>query len=368
LKKFTISSAVPIWGLVSSDTKSSTDLDVVQSPYLYLPGQMSSLTSLGSIGSDNMPGLEFPKEALGTIYNGNLGNSIYGTIDYSGKTSSAMYAKWQQLMANANSTSRIIDLIFTDLAANGLVGTKSWFNSSNTIVGDYPSSNSKVKRQSSPTNTFSGQQATAKVPVRVYTRRIQYNYVYGIPAYASVLIAALIGTLTLLYLITGRTSLSKTRHYLCATSAGRLMSMLVYPGESEPQTATRTWARGVGAKRIRVGNSSAWRPVAVDPLPYPGKMNGPGHAVSMYTGDGSMHGSVSNLHGYENDMAPLIGTKPGFGSTIQMTPMQSPNPYPAPQHGGFQQEPQLQQQKYGYEQHHFASQQSGGCPAGGFGR
>ena len=74
-----------------------------------------------------MPGSDFHTEALATIYSAELGQDGSPTADYSGSTSFAMFAKWQILtLAQADGVARVIDLIFTDVAANGLVGTKSW--------------------------------------------------------------------------------------------------------------------------------------------------------------------------------------------------------------------------------------------------
>jgi hypothetical protein len=376
-----IESAPPVWGLVSSDTKPTKNLDVVKSPHLYLPGKLGTFTpSLSSIGNDNMPGLNFHVEALYTIYNGGLGDTVLGVADYSGQMSIGMYAKWQQLMASTNGTAHIVDLIFTDLAANALVGTKSWLESSNFIPGGDQSSssgNNKVKRQSTTPSTTS--QTTAKVPVRLFTRRIQYNYLYGIPASIAVLLSCLIGTLTLLYFITGKTSISKTKHYLHATSPGRIMSLFLYPGECEPQTSTSRWVRGVGGKKVHIGAKNGWRVVASERVEHPEKLSNTafGHGEAVYTGNAN----ATNLPGYENDMDPLIASeaKPHSGMAIQMTPLGSPMPGAQ---GGFQQQqqhqnqmPPQQQQQYHYGQHHVVSQvqgqgqyQQGGYPVGGFAR
>jgi hypothetical protein len=130
------------------------------------------------------------------------------------------------------------------------------------------------------------------------------------------------------------------------------MSLFLYQGESEPQMPTKRWVRSVGAKKVRIGNGTAWRPVASESVEHLEKL------TSSYTGAGAdVHGpvqytgSTTHLPGYEHDMNPLIESKPGVA--IQMTPMQSPNPMP--QHGGFQQG--HVQQGYQYGQHHVAAQQ-----------
>ncbi len=365
-KDLDIDSAPPIWGLVSSDAQPSKELDVITSPHLYLPGVTGAFSGLSSIGTDNMPGLDFPTDALSTIYRGDLGDSTVGTGDYSGKTSFAMFTKWQQLMSSANGVAKIIDLIYTDLSANGLVGTKSWLKESNDIPGGEDSTtangNNKIKRQSTTTSAGAAQ-ATARVPVRIYNHRIKYNYLFGIPAYFSLLVSVLVGTLTLLYLLSGRTSLSKTRKYLNVTSPGRIITSFVYAGESEPQVSTSRWKAGTGARKVRMGERTGWRPVAVERVQFPEKLNG--HGPVMYTGAGAepMHGSTSCSPGYANDTVPLIAGegKPVIGASIQMTPLQS-YASPVPTQGGLQQQQYMPQQGYQY------GQQSGAYPPGGFAR
>lgn len=303
----------PLWGLVSSDTQASPTLSVVKSPHLYLAGYVGPFSFLTSTTADNMPGVNFPVGALTTVYNGDLFSSSVGFGDYSGKTSFSMFAKWQKLAGTTNGTANIVNLIFADVAANALVGTKSWLPSSNSIPG---TDGGIQKRQQSPNPA----ESTAQVPVRVFTKQIRYKWVYGIPAYLSVLITGVVSFATLLLLCFGRTSISKTKAYLNATSPGRVLTLLTYPGECETQTPTSRWVRGVGAKKIRIGRP-LYVPNATQSLLYPGNFHSAGHGVAQQGG----------FNGYETDVDPLIDQKTGMA--IQLTPMSSPMP-PRPPQGG----------------------------------
>ncbi|OQV11208.1 hypothetical protein CLAIMM_15077 [Cladophialophora immunda] len=355
----TITDAIPLWGLVSSDTRESSALSVVKSPHLYLTAYMNAFTTgLGSTGTDNMPGLNFPTNALASVYNGDVFDSSTGYGDYSGKNSFAMYAQWQKLSATTNGTARIVNLIYTDVLANGLVGTKSWLPASDAIPGTTDGSTSTQKRKRAASSTATAESSsptTAQVPVQVFTRKIRYHWVYGIPAYMGVFLTGIVGFMTLVLLCLGRASPSKMRTYLNATS----------PGISEA-LGTRCW-RKEGPHR-----KATWVPHASQPLLYPEKL-------FAY---GSSPGATNN-HGFEpeTDVAPLIDQKTGVG--IQMTPMGSPMPGLGAGNNGF---PGAQYQphhgyvnQFGGGQHqgvggtpHFPPPPTrladGGYPAGGFAR
>jgi hypothetical protein len=359
-----IQDAAPLWGLVSSTTPESDVLSVVKSPHLYLPGNLGTFTILTQSGSDNVPGSTFPIDALSSLYGGDVFDPDQGFAGYGGKNSVAMFAQWQRLSATANGTARIINLIYADLAANALIGTKSWLPSSTTIPG---TGNTNQKRQASTTSADASQTA-AQVPVRVFSRQIRYRWLYGIPAYVCTLLSAVIGSATLLLVCMGRASTSKMRAYLHATSVGRGLSLFLYPGECEPQTTSSRWVRGVGNKKIRIGKPT-WMPHATQPLLYPDKMSNSSYATGL-----------GGFGGYENDDQPLIDQK--TGAAIQLTPIASPMPPTQPGFGTpTQDNSQHLHQGYlsNFGSHHIAgqvqnqfppppNQTSNAYPMGGFAR
>jgi hypothetical protein len=226
----------PLWGLVSASTQTSPELSVVQSPYLYLPGDVS-IATLPTAGTlQNLPGVEFYSDALNTIFQlDSLGSLWIGLADYTGKTNLGIYAKWQNLSRTAGGAANILNLIWTDIAANAVVGTKSWLPS--------PSLTDLQKRQDQSSQV-------AQVPVTVYSSRIQYNWLFAIPALVAVAISGLIGLTTLALMVVGHARPSKMKRYLNALSPGRILATFVYPNECDQQVATTTWLQTVGSKKI----------------------------------------------------------------------------------------------------------------------
>jgi hypothetical protein len=232
----TLAEGSPLWGLVSASTQTSPELSVVQSPYLYLPGD-TSLASLPTVPSfQNLPGVEFYSDALNAIFKFDpLGPPLIGLADYTGKTNLGIYAKWQNLSRTAGGTANIVNLIWTDIAANAVVGTKSWLPS--------PPLTDLQKRQDQSSQV-------AQVPVTVYSSRIQYNWLFAIPALVTLAISGLIGLTTLALMVVGHARPSKMKRYLNALSPGRILATFVYPNECDQQVATTTWLQTVGSKKI----------------------------------------------------------------------------------------------------------------------
>lgn len=116
-----LSNIKPLWGLVSSQYRDREDITVIQEPSLWLPGYKSGISPVSTI--ENLPGTNFPVDLLGAAY-GLEGDQEDQVADYTGKTNLAMYAKWQEYSRAATSTSKIFNLIWTDMAANAVLGTR----------------------------------------------------------------------------------------------------------------------------------------------------------------------------------------------------------------------------------------------------
>lgn len=116
-----LSNIKPLWGLVSSQYRDREDITVIQEPSLWLPGYKNDIPPVSTI--ENLPGTNFPVDLLGAAY-GLDGDQEEQVADYTGKTNLAMYAKWQEYSRAATSTSKIFNLIWTDMAANAVLGTR----------------------------------------------------------------------------------------------------------------------------------------------------------------------------------------------------------------------------------------------------
>ena len=195
---------------------------------------------------ENLPGADFHCEALGATYN------VDTDSDYSGKTNLDMYRRWQDLSRTAETASKILDLIWTDVAANSVAGTRSIATRSE----------AKVKRADDAVNSNSN-----TWPVIVYQKAIRYHLPYGIPAFMLLFAGACMCSITLCFIIVGRTGPSKMRKYLNETSVGRVLAAHVYgflgegDGSVSDEHSSREWIERVGRKHIIIGGSA---PVAVE--------------------------------------------------------------------------------------------------------
>lgn len=252
-----------------------------------------STAALPTSGSfQNLPGVEFYTDVLSTIFQ--LSFAPPALADYTGKTNLAMYAKWQNLSRTADGTADIVNLIWTDIAANAVVGTKSWSPS--------PPLTGLQKRQS---QSSQGSQV-AQVPVPVFTRRVQYRWLFAIPAGLALAISGLIGLTTVAMMIVGHARPSKMKTYLNALSPGRILATFVYPNECDQQVSTDTWVQVVGRKKVVLSKHGI--PAAGDPVAHPAERTATGR------------------QGYDYRMTDPLLTKSGTSIMMQAIPPKSSAP------------------------------------------
>jgi hypothetical protein len=210
----------PLWGLISSAKRNVLNLTTVRKESLYLPGRDRVLSP--GTGSNN-PSADFAAATLEMTYStGRVSLSFTTAVDYSGEVNLAMYKKWQELSKTAKTSAKILNLIWTDIAANMVVGTK----------GLHFHEALKRKRDS----TASSQVKTP--PVINYTRRIKYKYVYGIPAFLTLVLFAAAILSTIFFTLFSGAELSTMRTFLQHTSAGRFLTSQSQAGQSSHSSLT----------------------------------------------------------------------------------------------------------------------------------
>jgi hypothetical protein len=238
----------PLWGLISKDMDKVLNITTVRKESLYLPGRDPYL------GTENNPGADFAATALQMTYGTRPESTT--AVDYSGKANLAMYKRWQELSRTAETSAKILNLIWTDIAANLVVGTKSL----------QPDESSKRKRD----DTASSNSRTPHVVN--YTRRVNYNYVYGIPAFLTLVLFAAATLSTIFFALFSGAKPSTMRTFLQHTSAGRFLTSQSHAGQSSQsslmgfgeQTAslhddgysdspTSVWLKGSGQQRFTLG-------------------------------------------------------------------------------------------------------------------
>ncbi|KAJ4539556.1 hypothetical protein HRR80_007249 [Exophiala dermatitidis] len=228
-----------LWGLISPEREDSVNLSTIRSPRLYLPGFAGVLTGT-SPGQENLPAADGLTDVLAGVYQGS--SSTGDMADYTGTANMAMYARWRDLSSSATTMKKIPNFIWTDLAANMLIGTRSWISGS-----DLPGNLQKRDGVGNNNNTAT-KEHQATVPVTLYERRIRYHWTFAIPAFMALALFLLVLSATVIAMLSRRGVPEKVRHYLHHLSSGRLLGILQYPDERGSLAPTKEWIARVGTK------------------------------------------------------------------------------------------------------------------------
>jgi hypothetical protein len=209
-------------------------MSTIAAESLYLPGFMdwlyitSGTAPVPSLpASQYLPALNFYSQALYSALN--IGPPVarysgyQGYADYSGWSSLGVYAKWQKLSASADMVSQILNLVWTDVAANAVVGTRGWgltSAASTDPTGFAPSANiSSMDLNTAP---------STEVPVLLYHQTIRYQLPFAVPAIVTLAIMLVVFIMLLLLAIRGKTGVKRMRKFLDATSMGRITARFLW--------------------------------------------------------------------------------------------------------------------------------------------
>ncbi|KAG0637145.1 hypothetical protein HOY80DRAFT_908241, partial [Tuber brumale] len=214
----------PFWGIVDQKYRDDPYLWTIQREHLWLPSvyRMGALERMQQ--GDSLSLLTVPGRAL---------RSMGSDYDYSGVTNFDLLSKWRKLSGTQNSAALIPNLIWTDIVANNLVGTKSVPSSSGVAEGDE-------------------QPSAGMLRVDTYGKRITYDLVFAIPALTILVMWVAMLFLALLMLFTSRVSLAVVQELINHTSTGRSVTNFLYPETCEQSTSTKIWVRGAGKKKIGI--------------------------------------------------------------------------------------------------------------------
>lgn len=225
----------PLWGIVAPDQRDNLqNMSHLQKPDLWLPGYLDTL-SLGQLPvstSQNLPGVDFYSRALGVAYSIGFSGSK-SVFDYAGTTQLGVYNKWANMSKTPEDAAKIINLVWTDVAANAVVGSKGWFTN--------PVSLSKR-------NSDGDQQIL--VPVNQYSRSVRYHLAYAIPAIIVLAIFAVVVCVSFVMTIFGQSGPNKINVFLMKTSVGRVMASLLTSDDCAAAAPTKAWTERSGQMRI----------------------------------------------------------------------------------------------------------------------
>lgn len=240
-EQFRIADVNQFWGLVSDDFDAAdatkNNISLKRAPEIYLPGYTwdNPLMSFYP-GYEYLPASASPKSILASAYAlGGAGSAGGAGMDYSGASSLAMSQRWQRLSQNTSTVPDILKIMWTDLAMNAIEGTRGWAEEVDLTKRDDNSSAS----------------GSTLVPVLVYQKRVQYKWLYAIPAFVALGLFGLLALASVVFSLV-RQGPARVRYYLNQLSAGRLLAMQHYPGQCEKGAPTKTWIDRVGIHDVNI--------------------------------------------------------------------------------------------------------------------
>lgn len=251
-----------MWGILGSANSSQNPLtaawnmSTVAAESLYLPGFMdwqyiTSGTAPVPVlpASQYLPALNFYSQALYTALNIGPPSARYsgyqGYADYSGWSSLGVYAKWQKLSTSADTVSKILNLVWTDVAANAVVGTRGWgltSAASTDPTGFAPSTHISAKDLNPAPST--------QVPVVLYHPTIKYQLPFAVPAFVALAITLVVIITLLLLAIRGKTGVKRMRKFLDATSVARITTRFSWTPVLDQET--KSFVNEYGKRHVTI--------------------------------------------------------------------------------------------------------------------
>ncbi|KAI8724032.1 hypothetical protein NCS52_00260100 [Fusarium sp. LHS14.1] len=280
----TLAQFEPIWGIVDPAFKGFQNVSTTQAPELYLLGSaMDEIFGPAALNPSsstmNLPGSIVPISALHTIFNS--GSDTDPIIDFTARQSMSLWLKWKELSASAETAPKIYKLLWNDLAASALVGTKGTLGALN----EEPDQ-------------------AARLRVIPTVHRVKYRWMFGIPAFVVIVFMALIFLAVAGSAVTGKSSFGLVRHRLKQVAVGRVLTTIFHPDSSSFIMSPGDWSRANGEKQIDMTGGR----------PAPAASGGPPPTVT-------------------NPVPAQFNVPPQFSAPQQYQPVQpySPQPYPPQQ-------------------------------------
>lgn len=247
-----ITDAAPFWGIVDDKYESWPHLWTSRKDHLYLPcGGDSKSIDLSSVSAT--ASAHAPHAALQEVYkdmnNVPATGSVsqydlrYGLIDnwlpdYSGRTKYPLFLKWQELSQSADTAAIIVNLIWTDILANYVLGTISTLNAGNSFAGD--SANSAGKDTKGP-----------MIRVLRSRRKVRYDLRYGIPGMVFLAVHVIAIFLALTMWLADRVQFTYLRTLLNQTATGRCVTVERHGDAARaPSVGTRQWIQAYGEEDL----------------------------------------------------------------------------------------------------------------------
>jgi hypothetical protein len=249
----TINSIAPIWGPITKEASALPGVSSLQRQEFYLPAGHTAVSSdLSDLtdSEDAIAAAEVPFAAFGAIYGSSgyfaaVDRDAAGVPDASGGSNWLLYQKWAQLSAQAETSGKIIDFLWTDIMANAITSSKSVLSRSAT---NESSTIERLARRDNEPAAESAMQLAAK-----YRLGLTYDWRFSIPALVfAVVYVWLLAWSALMFCARGL-SIAILRFFLNQTSAGRTMTTERHRAGSEVDFAkTSVWAMAKGDETVHV--------------------------------------------------------------------------------------------------------------------
>lgn len=223
-----------MWGLVSPQYENHVNTSTLQKEFLWLPGYSNKFIGTLIDGYQNAPGSTFYVTAMMETFS--LGATTAKTFDYTGKNNFAIYRAWQKNSRSADGIAHMLKLVWTDVAANSVVGTKGW-------VSQAPAVPDGLQKRSS--------EEAVRVPTYSYSNKVQFNYLYGIPAFVLCLASILLIAATLVSGVKQKVGFGKLRKYINRTYMGVSTMALLYPESSG--AGNKEWESATAKQKLIIG-------------------------------------------------------------------------------------------------------------------
>lgn len=221
---FTLEQFEPIRDLVDSAFEEFQNISTIRAPSLYLP-QLAGQTIAPTVPVTNLPGAILPVAAYKTIrLNAGL---IWTGIDYTAEGSMSLRMRWKELSKSATTMPKIIQFLWTDIAASALVGSKG-------VLGSR--------------NMEPDQAATINIHPTVH--RVKYHWPFAIPAFIVALLIGPVFVVVVLSVVFGNASLGGMKQNLKQISVGRILTSVFHPESSDLAMEPVVWSKGNGSRLI----------------------------------------------------------------------------------------------------------------------
>lgn len=225
---YTLGQYDPVWGLVDGTYEHFDKVTTIRQPYLYLIGtsEQRYATFQPSGTFMNLPGTIAPFVSMTSV--SAIGTTDLTTVaDFTARTGMSLWMKWRNLTGSADTTPQIIKLLWTDLAASAMVGTKGILGAGNAHLD-----------------------SAVEIPVTPTVHRVTFDYAYAVPAFVTLFCMVIVLVLLIVSIARGRASIKIMDQRLKQTSIGRSLTTLFSPESSSFVMPSKDWSGTNGHRML----------------------------------------------------------------------------------------------------------------------